>query len=381
MAISDYMEDLIYRILAGEANVEEQEEFEIWLREDDEHRVFFEKIERAWYTGKYAARWKNVEMSAAWKAVEHKRELGQRRYFRRIGWSVAAAVAVLVVFTWVMFLGGEKSPETVIAQSVIGRPGESKALLVLSSGTKVELNSQIGDTIREEGRSILNERDYIDYSRQDNDSQVKEVVYNGEYRLVLSDGSVVYMNSESRLKYPVKFIEDKRVVKLEGEAYFDVTHDEQHPFIVHTEQLNVKVLGTGFNVMAYKGDARTEVTLVHGKVDVKSKNISEILTPSRQFVMNNDTREYEVRSVNVNTYVDWKNGILNFDAMPLEELGEKVSRWYGVKFFFSKESLKYLKFSGAFKKYNNIDYILDLIEATTDVSFELKGDVVIVNEK
>ena len=72
MAISDYMEDLIYRILAGEANVEEQEEFEIWLREDDEHRVFFEKIERAWYTGKYAARWKNVEMSAAWKAVEHK---------------------------------------------------------------------------------------------------------------------------------------------------------------------------------------------------------------------------------------------------------------------------------------------------------------------
>ena len=287
-----------------------------------------------------------------------------------------------------MFLGGEKSPETVIAQSVIGRPGESKALLVLSSGTKVELNSQIGDTIREEGRSILNERDYIDYSRQDNDSQVKEVVYNelivpagGEYRLVLSDGSVVYMNSESRLKYPVKFIEDKRVVKLEGEAYFDVTHDEQHPFIVRTEQLNVKVLGTGFNVMAYKGDARTEVTLVHGKVDVKSKNISEILTPSRQFVMNNDTREYEVRSVNVNTYVDWKNGILNFDAMPLEELGEKVSRWYGVKFFFSKESLKYLKFSGAFKKYNNIDYILDLIEATTDVSFELKGDVVIVNEK
>lgn len=91
--------------------------------------------------------------------------------------------------------------------------------------------------------------------------------------------------------------------------------------------------------------------------------------------------KYEVRSVNVNTYVDWKNGILNFDAMPLEELGEKVSRWYGVKFFFSKESLKYLKFSGAFKKYNNIDYILDLIEATTDVSFELKGDVVIVNEK
>ena len=81
MAISDYMEDLIYRVLAGEASVEEREEFEAWLRENDEHRVFFEKIERAWYTGKYAARWKNAEMSAAWKAVEHRKEQRQRRHF------------------------------------------------------------------------------------------------------------------------------------------------------------------------------------------------------------------------------------------------------------------------------------------------------------
>ena len=85
MAISDYMEDLIYRVLVGEASVEEREEFEAWLRENAEHRVFFEKIERAWYTGKYVARWKNVEMSAAWKAVEHRKEQRQRRHFRRIG--------------------------------------------------------------------------------------------------------------------------------------------------------------------------------------------------------------------------------------------------------------------------------------------------------
>ena len=91
MAISDYMEDLIYRVLAGEVDEVERKEFETWLRENDEHRVFFEKIERAWYTGKYAARWKNVEMSAAWKAVEHGREQRQRRRFRRIGLGVAAS--------------------------------------------------------------------------------------------------------------------------------------------------------------------------------------------------------------------------------------------------------------------------------------------------
>lgn len=388
MAISDYIEDLIYRILAGEADEMERNEFEVWLRENEEHRVFFEKIERAWYTGKYAARWKNVEMSAAWRAVEHRREQRQGRRFRRIGWSVAASVAVIIGFTWVMFpIGKDASVSTTVSSSV-GKPGESKALLVLSSGVKVQLDNRIGDTIQEKGLPILNEKDYIDYSCQEYDLQVNNAVYNelivptgGEYRLILSDGTIVYMNSESRLKYPVKFVGDERIVELEGEAYFEVVRDEEHPFVVCTNQLNVKVLGTGFNVMAYKQDSRTEVTLVNGKVNVRNGNISEILVPSQQFVMDYGSREYQVRSVNVSTYVDWKSGILNFDAMPLEELGDKLGRWYGMKFFFSKESLKQLKFSGAFKKYNDIDYILGLIEATTNVSFKINGDVVVVNEK
>jgi len=387
MAISDYMEDLIYRVLAGEASVEERDEFEVWLRENDEHRVFFEKIERAWYTGKYVARWKNVEMSAAWKTVEHRREQRQRRRFRRIGWSVAASVAVLVGITWFWESWEEEIPSSVVAQSPVVKPGEAKARLVLSSGFEVELGCVNGDTINEKGGLILNGREYIDYSKQENFLQ-GDVVYNelivpagGEYRLVLADRTVVYMNSESRLKYPVVFSGKDRTVELEGEAYFEVSKDEEHPFIVRTERLDVTVLGTGFNVMAYKQDPRTEVTLVKGKVDVTSGNISEILTPSQQFMMNNENREYQVRSVNVNTYVDWKSGILNFDAMPLEELGDKLGRWYGVKFFFMSEELKCLKFSGAVKKYNEIDYILSLIEATTDVTFKINKDVIVVNEK
>lgn len=133
--------------------------------------------------------------------------------------------------------------------------------------------------------------------------------------------------------------------------------------------------------MAYKQDPRTEVTLVKGKVDVRRGKINEILTPSRQFVMNNENQEYEVKTVNVATYVDWKDGVLNFDGMPLEELGDKLGRWYEVKFFFTKESLKRLKFSGAFKKYNEIGYILSLIEATTNVTFKIDKDMIVVNEK
>ena len=146
-----------------------------------------------------------------------------------------------------------------MVQSSAGKPGESKALLVLSSGVKVELDNRGEETIQEKGLPILNEKDYIDYSKQDHDSQIKNVVYNelivptgGEYRLILSDGTIVYMNSESRLKYPVKFVGDERIVELEGEVYFEVVRDEEHPFVVYANQLNVRVLGTGFNVMVYK---------------------------------------------------------------------------------------------------------------------------------
>lgn len=385
MAISDYIEDLIYRVLANDASEEERRELEVWLRESEDHQAFFQEIERAWYTGRYSVRWRNVETSMAWKSVVHKHERGRRRRLLRVGWSVAASVVILVGMIWMFLLPGEQA-ENVTTVAMTVKPGESKALLVLSSGVKVLLGKGQTDTIREKGLPILNAEEYIDYSRDS--VKLDEIVYNelivpigGEYRLLLADGTVVYMNSESRLKYPVRFTGKDRVVELEGEAYFEVTPDEAHPFIVRTIKLDVTVLGTGFNVMAYENDARTEVTLVNGKVDVTSGKVREILTPSSQFVMNNENREYEVRTVNVNTYVDWKSGVLNFDGMPLEELADKLGRWYEVKFFFSNESLKHLKFSGAFKKYNNIDYILSLIEATTDVTFKINKDVIIVNEK
>lgn len=385
MAISDYIEDLIYRVLAGEASEEERLEFKEWVQESEEHQLFFREVERAWYTGKYSMKWKNVEESAAWQAVEHKRESRRRGRVMRVGWSVAAAVVLLFGMTWMLLPSGKKVP-VVAVQSVV-KPGESKAVLVLSTGVQVALGSERTDTIREKGVAILNVEDYIDYSRKD-DTRETEAVYNelivpvgGEYRLVLADGTEVYMNSESRLKYPVRFTGSERLVELEGEAYFEVTKNEAHPFVVRTKRLDVTVLGTGFNVMAYKKDARTEVTLVNGKVDVTSGKISEVLTPNRQFVMNNASGEYEVRTVDANAYAAWKGGTLNFDAMPLDELGDKLERWYGVNFFFSSERLKQLKFTGAFRKYNDMDYILSLIEATTDVTFKINGNVIIVNEK
>ena len=387
MAISDYIEDLIYRVLSGEAGKAERKEFEEWLSASEEHQVFFRKVERAWHTGKYSLKWENVQASEAWQALERKHDRRRRNRVLRISWRVAAAVVVVVGTIFAFWqLDQEREPGKV-AQGTVVKAGESKAVLVLSTGEKIVLGESVSDLIREGGMSIRQEKEQINYDAKASDL-AGEVVYNelivpvgGEYRLLLSDGTMVYMNSESRLKYPVRFVGDRRVVELEGEAYFDVARDEKCPFIVRTNLVNVDVLGTSFNVMAYKVDNRTEVTLVKGKVNVSCGEARKMLEPNQQFVLNNENGECVVREVNVNTFIDWKNGILNFDALPLGELSEKLGRWYGVKFFFTNEKLKQLKFSGAVKKYNDIHYILSLIEATTNVTFTTKADVIIVNEK
>jgi len=387
MIVSDNIEDLIYRVLAGDANKAEREELKAWIDASDEHQEFFREMERSWYMGKYARKWNDIREGEAWKALEGKH--ARRRQVRRlrIGWRVVAAIAVVVGIVFA-FRQLDKVPEPVkVARETVGKAGESKAVLVLSSGEKVVLGKSVADLIRENGMSIRQEKEQINYDSMTGDQEGK-IVYNelivpagGEYRLLLSDGTMVYMNSESRLRYPVRFVGGRREVELEGEAYFDVARDEKCPFAVHANGVKVNVLGTSFNVMAYKGDERTEVTLVKGKVNVACGQNGKELAPNQQFVLDNASGECIVREVDVNTFIDWKNGVLNFDAMPLGELSEKLGRWYGVKFFFTSEELKCLKFSGAVKKYNDIDYILSLIEATTDVKFLIKNEVIIVNGK
>ena len=157
--------------------------------------------------------------------------------------------------------------------------------------------------------------------------------------------------------------------------------DTVHPFLVETSGMSVTVLGTGFNVMAYPEEMEAAVTLVHGKVGVQTDHRQQILQPDEQYVYQTTTRRGTVRKVDVSQYVDWKDGILNFDSMPLEELTRRLGRWYDVDFFFVAEELKTLKYSGAFKKYNDIRYVLNIIEEITNVQFVLNERTIVVNRK
>lgn len=267
-------------------------------------------------------------------------------------------------------------------------PGTFKAILTLASGEQVSLEDMLNDSLQKDGMLIRKGIRELSYEQTTGLIQEGAPLFNtitiprsGEYKLTLSDGTRVWLNSASELRYPVKFTEDRRQVFLKGEAYFEVTGDAGHPFVVKTANVDVKILGTGFNVMAYPDDTKTEVTLVHGKVEVQTDKQQLTLQPEEQYVHQIATHLGEVRKVDVTQYIDWKQGVLNFEAMPLEDLTRRLGRWYDVDFYFTSRELKELKYSGAFKKYNELRYVLNIIEEITNVQFVVNNRTVIVNRK
>ena len=168
---------------------------------------------------------------------------------------------------------------------------------------------------------------------------------------------------------------------MKGEAYFEVKRDTLHPFIVHTPYSDTKVLGTSFNVSAYEDETITAITLVSGKVEVYYQHEKCILKPGWQAVAKNKSGTLETREVDVADYVSWKDGMFEFNDMPLEQLVSQLSRWYDVDFFFANSKIRNFKFTGAIKRSNTLLFMLEFIEKTSNVYFKVNGNVIQIYEK
>lgn len=375
--------ELLTQALLGELSEERKRCFEAWLQESEDHRLLWEKFRQKGYFENTLSELHAVDAERAYREFLRSR----KRYRVR---KLMKYAAILLPFA---FLMGWAARQTFRTNETVNLPvveqiahGKVKAQLFLSDGTKCDLGEH--DCQLNEGQvSVVSSGGKLQYENKAGEA-VEEIKYNvlvvprgGEYTLALSDGTIVNLNSGSELKYPVQFAGDTRTVRISGEAYFEVAEDAAHPFIVETEGVKVKVLGTGFNVMAYPDDAESVVTLVHGKVGIQTDRQQLVLRPDEQYVCQTETWEGTVREVDAAQYISWKEGILNFDQMPLDELARKLGRWYDVEFFFPSEPLKRLKFSGAFKKYNDLRYVLNIIEELTDVQFVVDNRTVIVNRK
>ena len=210
--------------------------------------------------------------------------------------------------------------------------------------------------------------------------QLKEEIFNTlsvprstEYQVQLSDGTRVWLNSESELRYPVDFVSTERKVFLRGEAYFQVAKDTTKPFRVVVNDMMVEALGTGFNINAYQDDNCLRTTLVEGKVRVSYSDTRQecILVPGEQAVL----KEGVLTSgqVNVDDIIAWKKGRFVFSDMPLETIANQLERWYDVEIRFDDTVAKYYRFTGVMKRYNELEQVLGLIEETTNVRFKVEG--------
>lgn len=296
--------------------------------------------------------------------------------------------AIIILIGTVTFLYLQQFPrqdfpqEEVILSEVY--PGERKAFLIKHNGQGIELK---GDHVKIDEQNDINI--HIDSTGLRYDSEyilsLPEVQYNtlvvprgGEFSLVLADGTKVWLNADSELKYPVQFVGETREVSVKGEAYFEVTKQEGKPFIVKTSLGNITVLGTQFNVSIYPGKETLVTTLVEGKVSCNLPDgENAILKPNQQLLIAKDGK-YSVKTVNTKYYTCWKDGNFLFEEMRLEDILEQLSRWYDIHIFYSNEEVKDLHFSGDLSRFKNIDTFIEMFKKSSDVKLTLQGKTLTV---
>lgn len=200
-----------------------------------------------------------------------------------------------------------------------------------------------------------------------------DIPQGAEYHLVLSDGTRVWMNARSRLVYPVAF-GDTREVELEGEAYFEVTRDENRPFIVHAGQVAVKVLGTEFNVNTCRKQ-KVQTVLVKGSVQVENGGKREVVLRPGELAETVGT-QIRVTQVNVRKYTAWREGVFYFEEAELEEIMTELADWYCVQAVFTDQTVRTRKFSGVLERSETIENVLKKIERTTSVHFTIQQGII-----
>ena len=376
---------IMVRALQDRLTEEEEKFFSDWLGQSDRHRELFQKVRDEKYIKVEYLNYLRIDLDKAWaRAVRRKRRLRVLRVARYVAACVAALCVVGAAF--LLKPGGEQPPTVVAEQLVV--PGSAKAFLIIGDEEKIMLDDEHGLNLRDSnGLSVETDSALLRYQSEGGGHKPQEIAYHtlltergGEYRIVLSDGTEVIVNSESKLRYPTQFAEGERLVYLEGEAYFDVAKDKERPFRVVTDAMALRVYGTEFNVNTRGG--RVQTVLVEGSVGVRGKNSAKEykMKPSDLAEFTAAGELIDIRQVDVEKYVSWKDGVLIFEDETLEEIMEALSLWYDVDVFFQNPELKHLRFGGYLRKYENIDTILEAIHRIVGVKFSLNGKTIVVQE-
>ena len=380
------MADLIRRQWLGIITAEEQAELEAWSLQE-EHARLYAKIRNQTELQKRNLYVDGLDVDGVWHKLREQIAdvpVRKRRFFTC--YRVVACLLLLIgVGTLLVYNRYSRlQPSDLLVQSI--HPGSSKAVLITNEGKQIILQDSLNQEIQvDESVTVKNTGLLAEYCLQDlQAAEQAEIKYNtivvprgGEYEVRLPDGSYVWMNADSEIRFPVVFTGQTRQVSLKGEAYFKVSKDALRPFVVKMNGVNVRVLGTSFNVRSYADEGQVVTTLVEGKVKVNDQDI----VAGEQAVYSKNDGKTTVRQVEVEQYVAWQEGTFVFRNERLENVMKTLGRWYGVEFHFIDERAKEIRIGARFGRYDDMQPIVDMIKKTNLVEVLQTNRCLYISEK
>jgi len=382
------IENLIIKFLTKEADIDELRQLEMWICIPKNEILFYEYIKTNAFINMTIGRYdKKSAKEHIVRRIKKEKSFQSKSNIKNIAKYAAAAVVAAILTAAFIYkdelLDTKLNTIAVVVNSNI-KPGTDKATLTLEDGSVVALEK--GSSF--ETQSISSNGEQIVYEARGQSS--KKIVYNvlniprgGQFYLKLSDGTEVWLNSESQLKYPVAFLEGKtrKVELIYGEAYFNVSPSTEHQgakFKVVNNAQELEVLGTQFNIKAYKDELNIYTTLVEGKVQINTSTVKQILVPNQQANVNIVNNEISVEIVDVENEISWIKGVFSFKGKPLIDIMKVISRWYDVDIIFENKELESLKFKGTLDKHQAIEEILSIMKSNSINNYEIKDKMIII---
>jgi len=311
---------------------------------------------------------------------------------RRLWPRIAAAASIILALSAGGFflLRRQQSQQVAQIQKLIIQPGSNKAILTLSNGKQINLNDASNGIIAKENNAVVKKakNGAVSYQPNSSSSTNQLLVYNtistpkgGQWLLVLPDGTKVMLDAASSIKYPVAFTGNERRVEITGQAYFEVIHNSGKPFRVTVKGQTIEDLGTHFNINAYDDEPVIATTLIEGRIAIAKGAKSIKIVPGQQAITTTGSSSIKVKSADVDEVIAWKNGKFLFDDEQLGSIMRQVSRWYDVDVVYEDEALKNKKFIGVTARFANVSELLNTLEMTNEVKFNIQGRKIIVQHK
>lgn len=385
--------ELLFKQRVESLSLEEETELNAWLEKEGSNILLKERLLSDIDLEQQISKRKSIGTNAALQKVNQRINTTKTR---RIIIKVAKYAAVIALPILAFWISKYTYKQSEIVQETIIEPGESKATLLLADGTSIDLDAVQNSSLKIGNNTIANNvNNELVYNRiEEGEVETNNIEkfntlitpLKGEYSTTLSDGTKVWVNSSSSLRYPIRFVKNERKVYLSGEAYFEVAKNQNKPFYVILETgVEIKVLGTKFNVMAYDDEKLVEATLLEGKVQVTTdaasgRKVNSILNPNQQLSYNKQSKSGEVLEVDASSYVAWKDGLFILENERLDFFMRKLERWYGCKAVYETESLKEIKFTGEIRKYDEFSSVLKMLKLTEDIDFTIEGNVIHVRK-